>query len=192
MYLKRRVYTKATAGVTPKIGVVFHLVAFLMLTQSILATEPRVDSAYPVGNASTNLSRMLELSATAGRVDISVPIVGPANERGFEFVQVIQVRLEASANGTMSALSINSRDLGNGPEAFAKLNLEIRQIIGRPATPWDYVVELDPDHNLNFRFLVSAIEACSRKVQINPCTQQKQVVRYVEQFQFASPRKPQV
>lgn len=167
MKLKGSGSTKVAVDMTPMIDVVFQLMIFFMLT--------------------------LKVSATEGNFDISMPIKGPSSSPEVKNVQDIKVKLEANADGTMSALYIGNRNLGTGPKAFAELNREIRQAIGKPGglAAKEQEVELDPAYNLNFQDLVNAIDACTGKVQIDPNSQQKQVVRYVEKIKFAPPRKPQ-
>jgi len=154
---------KIPIDMTPMIDVVFQLMIFFMLTLKIKADE--------------------------GDFNINMPITAPAPTATQDIiVPPIKVRLIANPDGSLASLQLGRRNLGTGERAFAMLNSEVLNIIGRPGNPItkDIEVELDADYELRYQDIVQAISACTGRV--DPAT--KQVVRYVEKIKFASPRAP--
>lgn len=155
--------SKIPIDMTPMIDCVFQLMIFFMLTLKIKADE--------------------------GDFNINMPLGAPSQTQSEEIkIPDIKVRLVANPDGTLSALQLGRRNLGNDDRAYAMLNSEILSIIGRPNNPLtkDVEVELDADFELHYQEIVKAISACTGRV--DPAT--KQVVRYVEKVKFAPPRKP--
>lgn len=154
---------KVGIDMTPMIDVVFQLMIFFMLTLKIKADE---------GDFSINMP----LKSAAQKVSDEVPIPD------------IKVRMIAGDNGELGQLQLGRRNLGNDESAYAALNLEILNIIGRPNNPLtkDVEVEIDADYELNYAEVVKAISACTGRVDKTS----KKIVRYVEKVKFAQPRKP--
>lgn len=133
---------------TPMIDVVFQLLIFFLFTLKIIEPE--------------------------GDFNINMPLGKPAEASVSDAeLQPLHVRLESDDNGELSRLLFNERDFGNGPEAFALLNEEINRIVLAlrnvgPADAEDGAdaqeVELDPDFNLDYKYVISAISACSGRI----------------------------
>lgn len=81
-----------------------------------------------------------------------------------------KVRMEADANGELVNLSFNGENLGGGLGAISSLNSKVfRSITALQAIGSDQLekqeVEIDPDYNLNYRYIINAIGACSGRLQ---------------------------
>jgi hypothetical protein len=81
--------------------------------------------------------------------------------------------LEAGADGELQRLLFNDRDFGGGPAAFDLLNGEINKVVQAlqnvgPANADGGAeaqeVELDPDFALDYKYVISAISACSGRM----------------------------
>lgn len=154
---------KIEAQMTPMIDVVFQLLIFFMLTLKIIAPE--------------------------GDFNINMPIAAPSETKTDEpLLPDIKIRLVAAPSGELASLRLNSRDLGNGDEAFERLNGEILRILGNPADPAnkDMEVEIDADYNLNYRYTVQAIASARGRIDRKTGT----MVSYIEKIKFAAPRRP--
>jgi len=154
--------SKVAVDMTPMIDVVFQLMIFFMLTLKIQADE--------------------------GDFNINMPLGKSTEVSDEQKIPDIKVRLVANDDGTLGQLQLGRRNLGNDDRAYAELNREILNIIGRPGNPLtkDIEVELDADFELHYQEVVKAITACTGRV--DPAS--KQVVRYVEKVKFAAPRQP--
>ncbi|HUG20408.1 MAG TPA: biopolymer transporter ExbD [Planctomycetaceae bacterium] len=169
---------KIEAQMAPMIDVVFQLLIFFMLTLKIIEPE--------------------------GDFSVNMPIGQSAKETDSITPQVIKIRLEANpSNGELSSLKILRTELflparGETQEeksanAFAALNDEILRAIGTPGSQLaqEQEVELDPDFELNAKYLINAIGACRGRVQRNPDGTSK-MIDYVKNIKFAPPRaKPE-
>ncbi|HBH52397.1 MAG TPA: biopolymer transporter ExbD [Planctomycetaceae bacterium] len=149
---------KIPIDMTPMIDCVFQLIIFFMLTLKIRANEGDFNINMPLGQG-----------------------VGQSSE-----LPPIKVRLEARQDGTLRNISIGQRSLGDGPRAFALLNQEVLNLVGRPGAAFskEIEVELDADYELHYQDVVSAMSACTGKVDEktgNP-------VRFVEKIKFSPPR----
>jgi biopolymer transport protein ExbD len=154
---------KIDVNMTPMIDVVFQLLIFFMLQLKILAPE--------------------------GDFNINMPIAAPSKNTADEpLLPDIKIRLVAGPDGELSSVQLNRRDLGNGDEAFERLNGEILRILGNPADPAneDMEVEIDADYNLNYRYTVQAIAAARGRLDRKTGT----MVSYIEKIKFAPPRRP--
>ncbi len=154
---------KIEAQMTPMIDVVFQLLIFFMLTLKIIAPE--------------------------GDFNINMPIAAPSDTKTDEpLLPDIKIRLVAAPSGDLASVQLNRRDLGNGDEAFERLNGEILRILGNPADPAnkDMEVEIDADYNLNYRYTVQAIAAARGRIDRKTNT----MVSYIEKIKFAPPRRP--
>jgi biopolymer transport protein ExbD len=154
---------KIDINMTPMIDVVFQLLIFFMLQLRILAPE--------------------------GDFDINMPIAAPsATKTDQPLLPDIKIRLVAAPSGDLTSVQLNRRDLGNGDEAFERLNGEILRILGNPADPAnkDMEVEIDADYNLDYRYTVQAIAAVRGRLDRKTGT----MVSYIEKIKFAPPRRP--
>lgn len=146
------------------IDVVFQLLIFFMLTLKIVEPE--------------------------GDFNINMPLSAPSKSPTDELpIYDIKVRLHAAADGSLARLMLGERNLGNGPDAFRRLNGEILKLIGgQTGSPLrdETEVTLDADYNLDMQYTVSAISACTGRR-----TEDGKIVRYVENIKFAQPRKPE-
>lgn len=133
---------------TPMIDVVFQLLIFFLFTLKIVTPEGNFDINMPLGKAAESSVSDAEL-------------------------QPLQVRLEAEPNGELSSLKLNGRDLGSDMQAFKRLNEEVHSIVQalQRVGPADdgagleaQEVELDPDFRLDYKYVVSAISACSGRM----------------------------
>jgi biopolymer transport protein ExbD len=154
---------KIDVNMTPMIDVVFQLLIFFMLQLKILSPE--------------------------GDFNINMPIAAPSETKTDEpLLPDIKIRLVAAPGGELASLQLNRRDLGNGDEAFERLNAEILRILGNPADPAnkDMEVEIDADYNLNYRYTVQAIAAARGRLDRKTGT----MVSYIEKIKFAPPHRP--
>ena len=167
---------KIEAQMAPMIDVVFQLLIFFMLTLKIVEPEGDFTVNMPIG-------------ASAPASDSPKP-------------PVIKVRMKADpVTGEMYSMTIARKELfanlGGSQEekaagAFQRLNSEILRVIGSPNNPLaeDQEVELDPDYELNSKYLINAIGACRGRVQRNP-DGTAQMIDYIKNIKFAPPREPQ-
>ena len=153
---------------TPLIDVVFLLLIFFMLTLKIIQPEGDFNINMPLG-------RPAEASVTDAEL------------------QPLKVRLEADQNGELQNLRFNDRNFGAGPEAFRKLNDEIQTVVTAlqnvgPANAENGAdtqeVELDPDFGLDYKYVISAVSACSGRVTTEGVT-----VPLLSRIKFAQIRK---
>jgi len=154
---------KIEIPMAPMIDVVFQLLIFFILTLKIIEPE--------------------------GDFKINMPIGAPVQQNQDIAPPELRVRLVAAADGSLSQLQFAGRNLGNDETAFQRLNNEILRYIGRPDNPLmkDVEVEIDADYNLNYRYTMRAVSACSGRVD----RKSGQIVRYVKKIKFAAPRRPE-
>lgn len=154
--------TKIEMQMASMIDIVFQLLIFFMLTLKIVAPEGDFNINMPLG-------------ATAPSPDTPPP------------PQDLRVKLEANPDGSLKQLYFGSRGLGNNyPQSFQALNNEIAAWVGSDGgTAEDLEVELIPDYNLHYRYIVKAISACRGRL-ING----KQVT-FIEKIKFAPIKRPQ-
>ncbi len=135
------------------------------------------------------LMSTLEVTESEGDFDRNLPLVaaGAAAVTDADPPR-INVRLVAGDGGELSALQFNGENLGNGEQAFARLNSEVflavstQHAIG-PDQREDHEVEIEPDYNLHYRHIINAIGACSGRLGPNGVP-----VRYLSKIKFA-PRR---
>lgn len=145
------------------IDVVFQLLIFFMLTLKIIAPE--------------------------GDFDINMPLGAPAQSTAEADLPPLKVRMIADANGQLAQLTFNGRDMGRGDEAFQRLNVEVLKAVNAlrsagPANVDKQEVEIDPDYALDYANIISAISACSGKME------NKKMIRYISRIKFA-PIRPE-
>jgi biopolymer transport protein ExbD len=167
MKLRNRVTTgKVNVDMTPMIDVVFQLLIFFMCTLKVIEPEGDFDISMPLGAPSASSDTEAELPP-------------------------FKVRLEANAEGELNALYFNGANLGGGEQAFAKLNSEVFRAITAlaaigPDQQEKQEVEIDPDYNVHYRYIISSIGACSGRLGQNGIP-----VRYISKIKFAPRREPQ-
>jgi len=167
MKLRNRVTTgKVNVDMTPMIDVVFQLLIFFMCTLKVIEPEGDFDISMPLGRATASSDTEAELPP-------------------------FKVRLEANAEGELNALYFNGANLGGGDQAFAKLNSEVFRAITAlaaigPDQQEKQEVEIDPDYNVHYRYIISSIGACSGRLGQNGIP-----VRYISKIKFAPRREPQ-
>jgi biopolymer transport protein ExbD len=151
---------KINIDMTPMIDVVFQLLIFFMLTLKLRADEGDFSINMPLGESQAETEQMPDL----------------------------KVRLIANPDGTLAALQFGRRNLGVGDRAYAELNRQVLNVIGRPGSSLssDIAVEIDPDYELHYSEVMKAITAVSGRV--DPIS--KQPRKYLEKVKFAKPRKP--
>ena len=139
---------------TPMIDVVFQLLIFFLFTLKIIEPEGDFNINMPLG-------RPAEASVTDAEL------------------QPLKVRLEAGPDGELQRLLFNERDFGGNEAAggakaaFELLNGEINKVVQAlqnvgPANADGGAeaqeVELDPDFALDYKYVISAISACSGRM----------------------------
>jgi biopolymer transport protein ExbD len=168
---------KIEAQMAPMIDVVFQLLIFFMLTLKIVEPE--------------------------GDFTVNMPIGQSVAETDTPKPPVIKVRMKADpTTGEMYSMTIARKELfatapGTTQEekssaAFQRLNSEILKAIGSPGNPLaeDQEVELDPDYELNSKYLINAIGACRGRLETNP-QGRTELVDYIKKIKFAPPREKQ-
>jgi biopolymer transport protein ExbD len=156
---------KIQLDMTPMIDVVFQLMIFFMCTLKVTEPEGDFDISMPLGAAAPSAVTEAELPP-------------------------FKVRMIADAEGNLNALSFNGVNLGGGEQAFAKLNSEVFRAIHAlkaigPDQQEKQEVEIDPDYNLHYRNIISAIGSCSGRMGPNGIP-----VRYISKIKFAPRREP--
>lgn len=163
MARQRKEQEKLETNMSAMIDVVFQLLIFFMLTLKLIEPE--------------------------GDFNINMPAMGQAPQDSSEPPPLdTKVKLRANADGTLAGVFLGSRPLGNDSDAFKRLNIEILRLIGSPDNPLaeDMAVEIDADYNLHFRHVISAVGACTGR--LDPRTQR--VVKYIKNIKFKPPQNP--
>lgn len=153
---------KIETQMAPMIDVVFQLLIFFMLTLKIVEPEGDFNINMPIGAPAQSTNQDIQLS------DIKVRLIADP------------------VTGVLSDLRLGQRSLGNGNDAFARLNGEILRIIGQPGNPLmkDQEVEIDADYDLNYEFIIKAVSSCTGRMENG------KLIRYIEKIKFAAPRDP--
>lgn len=137
---------KIETQMAPMIDVVFQLLIFFMLTLKIIEPEGDFDINMPLGKPDTSSSSEADLPP-------------------------LTVKMEADPEtGQMTQLYYNKIPLGAGPGAFILLNREIFKSVraleaAGPGNIDKQEVELQPDFNLDYGNIISAISACSGRME---------------------------
>ncbi len=155
---------KIEPQMAPMIDVVFQLLIFFMLTLKIIQPEGNFNINMPLSQSTEN----------------------PPDEPN---LPELKVRLIANEDGSLARLQFGKRNLGNDARAFERLNNEILTIIGRPddSRSDDVAVEIDADYGLHFGHTISAVGACTGRVD----PKSKKIVRYIKNIKLTPPRPPQ-
>ena len=163
MTRQRKGQESLTTNMSAMIDVVFQLLVFFMLTLKLIEPE----GAFNVEMLPPGTIRCF-------------PTEPPPLDS--------KVKLRANEDGTLAGVFLGSRPLGNDADAFKRLNIEILRLIGSPDNPLaeDMAVEIDADYNLHFRHVISAVGACTGR--LDPRTQR--VVKYIKNIKFKPPQKP--
>jgi biopolymer transport protein ExbD len=165
MKLRNRVTGgKIAIDMTPMIDVVFQLLIFFMCTLKMVEPEGDFDISMPLGAPSASAPSDAELPP-------------------------FKVRMLADATGELASLSFNGENLGGGEGAIPLLNSKVfRSIQSLQALGSDQLqkqeVEIDPDYNLNYRYIINAIGACSGRIGENGIH-----IPYLQRIKFAPIRK---
>ena len=162
MKLRNRVTTgKINVDMTPMIDVVFQLLIFFMCTLKVIEPE--------------------------GDFDISMPLGAPNPKTITEAeLQPFKVRMQADASGELAVLTFNGEDLGGGVNAIRMLNSRVERsvlAIGEQQVE-KQEVEIDPDYDLDYEYIIGAIGACSGKIQNG------RPISFLQKIKFAPIRKP--
>ena len=122
--------------------------------------------------------------------DINMPLGAPQTSSVTDAdLPPFKVRLQADPdNRELALLTYNGQPLGNGANAFLRLNSEILKSVNalRAAGPGNLdkqEVEIDPDYGLQYKNIISAISACSGKMVDG------KMVRYISRIKFAPIRE---
>lgn len=167
MKLRNRVVGgKIAIDMTPMIDVVFQLLIFFMCTLKVIEPEGDFDISMPLGTPSAESVTDAELPP-------------------------FKIRMVADANGELASLSFNGENLGPGDGAIAALNSKVfRSVTALQAVGRDQLekqeVEIDPDYNLNYRYIINAIGACSGRLGPNGVH-----IPYLSRIKFAPIREKQ-
>ncbi|MCA8997943.1 MAG: biopolymer transporter ExbD [Planctomycetaceae bacterium] len=154
--------SKIEMQMSAMIDIVFQLLIFFMLTLKIIAPEGDFNINMPLG-------------AVAPSDDQPPPPLD------------LKVKIEANPDGSLKQLYFGSRGLGNEfPGSFDRLNNEIAQVAGGGQGGFsdDLEVELIPDYNLHYRYIVKAISACRGRMIGD------RQVTYIEKIKFAPIQAP--
>ncbi len=159
MKIKSTKADKIETQMAPMIDVVFQLLIFFMLTLKIVEPE--------------------------GDFSINMPIGAPTEPTNEMPVPDLKVRMLADNNGNLAEVQFGNRSLGNGPEAFKRLNDAILKITGGTGeTDSEQQVEIDADYNLRYEYGIQCIGACTGRIQDG------KLVRYIEKIKFSKVKKP--
>ncbi len=153
--------TKIGMQMSAMIDIVFQLLIFFMLTLKIVTPEGDFNINMPLGAAGATTDQPPPLD--------------------------LKVKLESNPDGTLKQVYFGSRGLGNDfPQCFERLNNEIASVAGtQGGYADDLEVELIPDYNLHYRYIVRAISACRGRM-----IGEKQIT-YIEKIKFAPIQRPQ-
>ncbi len=159
-FRKKETDGKVDMQMAAMIDIVFQLLIFFMLTLKIIPPEGDFNINMPIGEMAQSSS------------DIKLDL---------------KVKIEANPDGSLSQLWFGGRALGNDyPDCFDRLNNEIAQIAGgQQGYSDDLEVELNPDYNLHYRYIVKAISSCRGRMRNGS------LITYIEKIKFAPINKPQ-
>lgn len=153
--------TKVDMQMSAMIDIVFQLLIFFLLTLKIIPPEGDFNINMPLGVQSSNPNEIPPMD--------------------------LKVKLDANPDGTLAQLWFGNRALGNDfPACFERLNNEIAQIAGgQQGYSDDLEVELNPDYNLHYQYIVKAISSCRGRMQGDS------QITYIEKIKFAPINPPQ-
>lgn len=158
MKIKSTRQEKIETQMAPMIDVVFQLLIFFMLTLKIVEPE--------------------------GDFSINMPIGQPQQQTDEVPLQDLKVVMKSDPNGQLLDLRLGNRSLGNGAEAFQRLNNEILQLTGGAGeSPSDQQVEITADYDLRYEYTIQCIGACMGRVQDG------KTMRFIEKIKFSKVKK---
>jgi biopolymer transport protein ExbD len=133
---------KITLQMTPMIDVVFQLLIFFIMTFKIVLPEGDFNVRMPSAAA-----------ARAAQPSETLPLL---------------LVMKADEGGALADLQLAGRSFGTGREAFVKLRGYVRSLIddaGGPGTAADQEVELTCDYDLQYRYVIAAIDAVTGYIE---------------------------
>jgi biopolymer transport protein ExbD len=132
MKFRKKTLEKIPIDMTPMIDVVFQLMAFFIMTFSVVMPE--------------------------GDFNIKLPLhAGGSGDQPLESVPVT-VRLESDQDGNLTRLALGDREVAS----FAELRAEIKALVpGGEMAPGQasISVEIDTDYGLDYRYAIDALTA---------------------------------
>jgi biopolymer transport protein ExbD len=133
---------KISLQMTPMIDIVFQLNIFFLFTFKIILPEGDFNVRMPSAAA----ARAAEPSET-------MPLL---------------LVMKADPGGALADLQMAGRSFGTGREAFVKLRQYVRGLIndaGGPGTAADQEVELSCDYDLQYHYVIAAIDAVTGYIE---------------------------
>ena len=152
---------KVEMQMSAMIDIVFQLLIFFMLTLKIVAPEGDFNINMPLG-------------AVSETEDTPPP------------PQELRVQLLANPDGSLQQIYFGDRGLGNQvPQSFNALNNEIAAwVSGAGQLADDLEVEIVPDYNLHYRYIIKAISACRGRIVDG------RQITYIEKIKFSPIQRP--
>jgi biopolymer transport protein ExbD len=151
---------KIEMQMTPMIDIVFQLNIFFILTFKIVLPEGDFNIRMPSAAAPRSVQQNESLPMT--------------------------VVMKAGPNGELAELRLDSRSLGNARGVFTNLRQIIRSRVndaGGPGTASDMEVEINADYDLNYDYVIKAIEAVTGYVENG------EAHKLIERVKFSPPKK---
>jgi len=156
---------KIELQMTPMIDIVFQLLVFFIMTFKIVLPE--------------------------GDFNIKMPVNAPSQgEPDENLTEQVTVRLAANPNGSIRAIYFQENQVpgGNERELFQALHQRLLNLVGTDTGPDSRAanteVEIDPDFNLHYRYVVKALTEVSGYV-----TGDGEVIKLIEKIKFNPPAK---
>ena len=152
---------KIELQMTPMIDIVFQLNIFFLLTFKIVLPE-----------GDFNIHMPSEASARAVEMSEALPMT---------------LVMKATPDGGLAALQLAGRSFGNAPDAFLRLRRQIQEAVraaGGSEKASELEVEIDADYNLNYVYVMRAMEAVVGYVDEND-----QVHDLIKRVKFTPPKQ---
>ena len=133
---------KIELQMTPMIDIVFQLLIFFIMTFKIVLPE--------------------------GDFNVRMPSAAAAQAADPSETLPLLLVMKAGPGGVLSDLQLAGRSFGNSREAFLKLRGYIRQLVddsGGPGTATEQEIELDCDYDLQYRYVIWAIDAVTGYIE---------------------------
>jgi biopolymer transport protein ExbD len=152
---------KIELQMTPMIDIVFQLNIFFLFTFKIVLPEG----------------------------DFNVRMPSAAAARAIEMSEALPMTLvmKAAPDGRLAELRLAGRSFGNGPDAFLRLRGQIQEAVraaGGPDKASELEVEIDADYNLNYDYVIRAMEAVVGYVDEND-----QIRDLIKRVKFTPPKR---
>jgi len=143
----------------PMIDIVFQMLIFFIMTFKIVLPEADFNIRMP--------------SAAAARV------VDPSETLPMTLL------MKAGPAGELTEMQIDRRSLGAGPDAFLRLREYVKEQVnaaaGGPGTAPDQEIELDCDYDLQYHYVITAMDAVTGYIENN------QRHQLIERIKFTPP-----